>query len=558
MLSELNIRNIAVIESAEIDFEKGLNVLSGETGAGKSIIVDALSAVLGERTSRELIRTGAESASVSAVFTEVAPEVDALLTELDLPGSENGDLLVSRTIFAEGRNNCRVNGAPVTVAILRQLGQHLISIHGQHDSQSLLDPEVHYRYLDEMGDYGGLLDTYKEHYEEFVTLYRRYKQLSTDEEALLRRIDFLKFEISEMEAAGIRVGEYDELMDRRTFFRNSEKILKGLNRAVAALSDGDEENGAITRAFDALSDLKIAAQHMPEVREAESQLTDAAYALEGVRDTLYDALDACQYDPAEQSVVEDRIDELNKLRSRFGPTEEAILERLEAEKEELRSIEVSDEDRKKLEAVLEEKKAVLLSDAEALTAARRETARQFESRVAEELRFLNMPHVELGTSFERSKLNPTGADVIEFLISPNPGEALKPLSKIASGGELARIMLAIQNVLSKGGNVGTMIFDEIDTGVSGSAAERIARKLQEVSRDRQVLCITHSPQVAAFADAHYLIEKRVEDGRTYTGVTPLDRAGRENEIARIIGGESVTELQRRNAAEMLDFAARND
>ncbi len=558
MLSELNIQNIAVIESADIGFGPGLNVLSGETGAGKSIIVDALSAVLGERTSRELIRTGADSAQVSAVFTDISPDVEDLLAGLDLPPAENGTLLVSRTIFAEGRNNCRVNGTPVTVAMLKQLGQSLISIHGQHDSQSLLDPEVHYRFLDEMGDYDPLLQTYREHYEEFVTLYRRYKQLSTDEDALLRRIDFLKFEIAEMEAANIRVGEYDELMDRRTFFRNSEKILKGLNQAIAALSDGEEESGAVTLAFDALSDLKTAAQHLPEVREAEQQLTDAAYALQGVRDALGDALYACQYDPAEQSVVEDRIDVLNKLRSRFGPTEEDILARLEEERAELKSIEVSDEDRKQLEAVLEEKKNILLEDAAALTDARQKTARQFEARVSEELKFLNMPYVELGTSFERCKLNPNGADVIEFLISPNPGEALKPLSKIASGGELSRIMLAIQNVLSKGGNVGTMIFDEIDTGVSGSAAERIAKKLQEVSRDRQVLCITHSPQVAAYADAHYLIDKKVEGGKTYTGVKLLDRAGREGEIARIIGGETVSELQLQNAAEMLDFAARND
>ncbi len=544
MLSELNIQNIAVIESADIAFGPGFNVLSGETGAGKSIIVDALSAVLGERTSRELIRTGADSARVSAVFTGLSAEIDDLLRDMDLEPTDGGELLVTRTIFAEGRNNCRIGDAPVTVAMLKRLGQSLISIHGQHDSQDLLNPEVHYRYLDAMGDYGALLDTYREHYEEFTTLYRRYKQLSTDEDALLRRIDFLKFEISEIEAANIRVGEYDELMDRRTFFRNSEKILKGINSALAALSDADEQSGAVTLAFDALSDLKVPAQHMEEAREAETQLTDAAYALQGVRDALTDALYACQYDPAEQDTVEDRIAELNKLRARGGNTEEEILAKLEEERAELKSIEVSDADRKALEEVLEQKKNVLLADAEALSNARRETAKSFEERVKRELEFLNMPYVELGTSFERCKLNPTGADVIEFLISPNPG--------------LSRIMLAIQNVLSKGGNVGTMIFDEIDTGVSGSAAERIARKLQEVSRDRQVLCITHSPQVAAFADAHYLIEKTVEGGKTYTRVTALDRKGREAEIARIIGGEQVSELQLRNAAEMLDFAARND
>lgn len=558
MLSELNIQNIAVIESADLSFAKGFNVLSGETGAGKSIIVDALSAVLGERTSRELIRTGADSARVTALFTDLPADVDRLLQEMDLTPTENGELLVSRTIEAAGRNSCRIGGTPVTVTMLKKLGQSLISIHGQHDSQELLDPEAHYKFLDAMGGYDDLLAAYREHYADFTALYRRYRQLSTDEDALLRRIDFLKYEIAEIEAAGVRVGEYDELIDRRTFFRNSEKILKGLNQALAALSDGDETSGAVTLAFDALADLKLPAQHLEEAREAETQLTDAAYALQGVRDALSDALYACQYDPEEQTKVEDRIDVLNKLRSRFGPTEEEILATLEKEKEELKSIEVSDADRKELEEVLEQKKTVLLADAAALTAARKETARDFEQRVKGELEFLNMPYVELGTSFETCKLNPTGADVIEFLISPNPGEALKPLSKIASGGELSRIMLAIQNVLSKGGNVGTMIFDEIDTGLSGSASERVARKLQEVSADRQVLCITHSPQVAAYADAHYLIEKSVENGKTYTRVSPLDREGREREIARIIGGEQVTELQLRNAAEMLDFAARND
>ncbi len=556
MLSELNIQNIAVIESADISFADGFNVLSGETGAGKSIIVDSLSAVLGERTSRELIRTGADSARVSALFTGLPKEVYDLLEELGLDRADGEDLSVSRTIFAEGRNNCRINGAPVSVAMLKRLGSLLISIHGQHDSQTLLDPEAHYRYLDEMGDYGDLLKTYREHYDEFVTLYRRYKQLSTDEETLLRRIDFLKFEILQIEAANVRVGEYEELMERRTFFRDSEKIIKGLDRAVQALTDGEETSGAVSLAFDALSDLKVPAMHLDDVETARTQLSDAAYALQSVRDTLKDALDACQYDPAEQDLVEDRIAELNKLRSRFGATEEEILKKLEEEKAELKSIEVSDADRKELETVLEEKKNVLLEDANALTAARKETATAFEQAVKRELEFLNMPHVELGTSFERCKLSPAGADVIEFLISPNPGEALKPLSKIASGGELARIMLAIQNVLSKDGNVGTMIFDEIDTGVSGSAAERIARKLQEVSKDRQVLCITHSPQVAAFADAHFLIEKSVENGKTYTRVTPLDRSGREAEIARIIGGEQVSELQLQNAAEMLDFAQR--
>lgn len=557
MLSELNIQNIAVIESADIAFEPGFNVLSGETGAGKSIIIDALSAVLGERTSRELIRTGADSARVSAVFTNLPSEVDALLQSMDLEPTDGGELLLSRTIFAEGRNNCRIGGTPVTVAMLRRLGQSLISIHGQHDSQELLNPEVHYRYLDAMGDYGDLRKTYRAHYEEFTGLYRRYKKLSTDEDALLRRIDFLKFEINEMEAANIRIGEYEELQERRTFFRNSEKILKGLTRALAALSDTEEQSGAVTLAFDALSDLNVPAQHMDEVSEAETQLTDAAYALQGIRDSLIGALESCHYDPAEQDAVEDRIAALNKLRSRFGSTEEEILEKLEAERAELKSIEVSDADRKELEEVLEQKKTVLLADAEALTDARKEVARVFEEHVKAELEFLNMPYVEFGTSFERCKLNPTGADVIEFLISPNPGEALKPLTKIASGGELSRIMLAIQNVLSKGGNVGTMIFDEIDTGVSGSAAERIARKLQEVSRDRQVLCITHSPQVAAYADAHFLIQKSVENGKTFTRVSPLDKEGRTREIARIIGGEQVGELQLRNAAEMLDFAVRN-
>ena len=555
MLLDLRIENIAVIESAAIGFGDGLNVLSGETGAGKSIIIDSLSAVLGERTSKELIRTGAGKAQVTALFDGVGQNVKTVLEELGVSENDDNTLLVSRTISSDGRNNCRINGSPVTVAMLKTLGKELISIHGQHDSQNLLNPECHYKYLDALGENEELYSQYLEKYIAYSELYRKFKALSQNEEEKQKRIEFLKFEIDEIEKANVRIGEYDELCDRRDLYRNSEKVLGGLKDALNILSDTDESTGVVNAMFDVSKAVEKSAAHYEPAAKLASALLDITYALEDKKTEIETTIYECEFDPAKLAETEERISFLFKLKGKYGETEADILEYLAKSKDELETLLNLNISKDEIIAKLEADKEVLLDLAEKLTSARKHAASEFEVKVKHELSFLDMPNVEIRTSFERCKLNPTGADVIEFLISPNPGEALKPLAKIASGGELSRIMLAIQNVLSSKDNVGTMIFDEIDTGVSGSAAEKIAKSLKKVAKTRQVICVTHSAQVAAYADEHFLIEKEVRNEKTYTEVTPLDKQGRINELARIIGGVNVTELQRKSAEEMIDSAS---
>lgn len=554
MLRSLQIQNIAIIEAADISFASGLNVLSGETGAGKSIMIDAISAVLGERTSKDLIRTGEPSAKVTAIFEQLDEDVLSCLDELGLERPEDDCLLISRTINLDGRNSCKVNGTTVTVGMLKTLGKTLISIHGQHDSQNLLNPDYHYKYLDALGNLEPLHETYLEQYTGYASLYRQYRQLNMNDEERSRRIDFLKFEIQEIESAEIQPGEYDKLLERRAVIRNSEKILAQLNAALAALSDRDDFSGATTLVFDAARNVSEAAKHYSGLDTLSSDLSELSYNLQSAREEIQTALYDCAFDPQEQSIVEDRLNILHNLMNKYGNSEEIILEGLEAKKSELAQLEETGSNRDELELQLEKRKEVLLKTADQLSLARKHAASEFEVRIKHELNFLDMPHVELSTQFERCKLNPVGSDKIEFLIAPNPGEALKPLSKIASGGELSRIMLAIQNVLSNKGNVDTIIFDEIDTGVSGSAAEKIAIKLHSVAKHHQVLCITHSAQVAAYADEHYKIQKEVEDGKTFTRVELLDEHGRVEELARILGGVHITDLQRASARELMEQA----
>lgn len=554
MLTSLKIENIAIIEAANIEFTKGLNVLSGETGAGKSIMIDALSAVLGERTSKDLIRTDASNARVVALFTDVSSDGLAALKELDITPDEDGTVLVSRVISKDGRNVCKVNGTPVTVGMLKTLGKAFISIHGQHDSQNLLNPEYHYKYLDALGNLEPLYRRYVTEYEGYSKRYRQFRQMESSEEERNRKMEDLQFAIKELEEAGITLGEYDELLEKRDFFRNAEKIIDGLTRANLALTDNEESFGAVTKAFQAVRALETPAKYMESAAALLTDMNEAAYGLQDMKARIEDALFLADYHPEQQAAVEDRIHFLHKLQSKYGATEEDMLTALEEAKEELAVLESISTDRDSVLAELEQRKETLLAVANELHLARVHTASEFEVRVREELKFLDMPNVELSTNFEHCKLNPTGSDVIEFLISPNPGEALKPLAKIASGGELSRIMLAIQNVLSAKGNVDTMIFDEIDTGVSGSAAEKIAIKLKQVSDVHQVLCITHSAQVAAYADTHFKISKSVQNGKTFTAVQPLDETGRVEELARIMGGVTVTEVQRTAAKELIEHA----
>ena len=549
MLAQLFINNIAVIERASIQWERGFTVLTGETGAGKSIIIDAIHAVLGERTSKELVRAGADAASVSALFTDLDGETLALLDSLSIPREEDGSLLVQRDIRLEGRSLCKLNGSPATVSMLREVGARLISVHGQHESYELLSPEVHQAYIDGFGGLEPLVAQYQESYQALRGLRRRLDTFNTDEGEKVRRIDLLRYQIDELEAAGIQPGEREELARQRDIIRNSEKIAAALGKVRDLLSGDEERDGALSSVSQAARELEKAAEYLPEAEDAAQKLGDVRYLLEDV-DAALDGL-GVDFDPAALEAIEDRLDVLYRLGLKYGDTEEKMLDFLERCRQELREIEFSDEEREALEAQYEEEKGRAIALARELSEKRKRAAAAFTERVREELAFLNMPGVQLTAEIERVPLYALGCDKSRLLVSANQGEPPKPLSKIASGGELSRIMLAIKTVLSGKDKVGTLIFDEVDTGVSGAAAQKVGEKLRQVSQDRQVLCITHLAQIAALADHHFRIRKEESQGRAFTHVEELDWEGRKRELARIIGGEDVTPLQLRMAEEML-------
>ena len=553
MLTQLFIRNIAVIEKASIDFEGGFTVLTGETGAGKSIIIDAIHAVLGERASKELVRSGASSASVSALFTGLEEETLSLLDQLSLPREEDGSLLIQRDIRLEGRPSCKINGAPATVSMLKQLGPKLVTIHGQHESYELLSPEVHMTYLDSFGGLEDLLEEYQAAYHALRKTQQELEALQTDEGEKARLSDLLHYQIDEIEAANVQVGEQDELEAQREMIRNSEKISQALDFLRSILS-GDEERegllGGISQASSqASSQAAKIAPYLPELEEASQKLQEAGYLLEDVEGALHDI--SVEFDPELLESIEERLDLLYKLGLKYGGSEEKILEFLEDCRTRLHQIEFSDEERERLEALYEEQKHRAIALARKLSEGRKTASSQFISQVKGELAFLNMPGVQFETEIQRVPLYAMGCDRIQFLVSANKGEPPKPMSKIASGGELSRILLAIKTVLSGKDKVHTLIFDEVDTGISGAAANKVGQKLKQVSQNRQVLCITHLAQMAALADHHLLIEKHVEEERTFTQVQELDFDGRKREVARIIGGDQITDLQLKMAEEML-------
>jgi DNA repair protein RecN (Recombination protein N) len=552
MLSQLFIQNIAVIEKASIDLEKGFTVLTGETGAGKSIIIDAIHAVLGERTSKELVRTGASSASVSALFTGLDQDTLALLDQMSIPREEDGSLLIQRDIRLEGRSPCKLNGAPATVSMLKQLGPRLVTIHGQHESYELLSPEVHMTYLDSFGGLEELLTEYQSAYRGLRETQRQLEDLQTDEGEKARLSDLLHYQIDEIEAANVRVGEREELEAQREVIRNSEKIAEALELVRGLLSGDEEREGLLSEVSQASSEADRVAAYLPELEEAAQKLREAGYLLEDVDSLLRNT--GVDFDPELLESIEDRLDLLYKLGLKYGGSEEKILEFLEDCRMRLHQIEFSDEERERLEALYEEKKGRAIALAKELSHKRKQASGQFIRQVKEELAFLNMPGIEFETEIQRVPLYAMGCDRIQFLVSANKGEPPKPMSKIASGGELSRIMLAIKTVLSGKDKVDTLIFDEVDTGISGAAANKVGLKLKQVSQDRQVLCITHLAQMAALADHHLLISKHVEQDRTYTQVTELDLEGRKREVARIIGGDSITQLQLEMAEEMLQKA----
>ena len=547
MLSLLHIENIAVIEQADISFDKGFNVLTGETGAGKSIVIDAISAILGQRAYRDMIRTGTNKASVRAVFTKVPnfPWFEENGVEYD------EETVIQRDIFLDGKNVCRVNGTLVTVAILHKLGIQLINIHGQHDSASLFDEENHLRFLDAFADNGALLADYREKFAAVSELRRQIDRMTMDEGEKLRRMETLKYQIAEIEKADLKSGEDEVLEQRRKLLQNSEKLSQGLEEASEALLGGDDSDGAAALLAQAAYALSRIARYSDDYTGFQERLTDLKYQVQDIADEVRDSLDELSYSADELETIEARLDIIHRLRRKYGADCDEILAYLDKAQKELDEIEFADDRVEQLKKKLAKQEKQAWDAALALRKNRQEQGAVMAEKILSELSQLDMPRVQFQCRFRETELTSEGADAVAFYLSANAGEDLKPLSKVASGGELARIMLSMKNVLAEKDAVDTLIFDEVDTGVSGRAAQRIAEKLKSLAKHKQVLCVTHLPQLAALADTHMLIAKSEHDGRTYTTVTPLDRKGRAMELARIIGGTHITETTLKSAEEML-------
>ena len=554
MLSTLYIENLAIIEKAELAFDAGFNVLTGETGAGKSIIIDALGAVLGERTSRDLVRTGSAEALVSATFTELSESVTEELREQGFEPDEDGSLLITRRIAADGKTACRIGGRPATVAVLREIGRRLVNIHGQHENQTLLSVDRHRGYLDALGQLQPVWEAYAETYHRYCAIRRELKKLDMDEDAKERRMELLRFQINELEAADIKVGEEEALKKRRDIFRSSEKITAALRRAESAYNGDDDRDGVSVLLSAVTESLQTAAGLLEDLQPLAERVQTLTYELDACGDELRDAAENLTFDEAERDAVEDRLAYLRRILTKYGGTEEAALDMLAACREELDGIVTSDARIIELNAELAKAQDVMVAAANRLTESRRTAADRFAARVQEELTFLDMPRVTLAVSIEPTALTVNGADKVEFLISSNPGEPPRSIAKIASGGELSRIMLAIKSVMADVDDIDTLIFDEIDTGISGHAAQRVGLKLRATAtsgvRSRQILCVTHLAQIASQGHHHLLISKEVVNERTFTRVSGLDEVGRERELARIVSG-SVTEASLNAAREML-------
>ena len=547
MLSLLHIENIAVIESADISFDKGFNILTGETGAGKSIVIDAISAILGERAYRDMIRTGTNKASVRAVFTEV-PRLEWF--------EDNGveydpETVIQREVFLDGKNVCRVNGTLVTVSILRKLGLQLINIHGQHDSASLFDENNHLTFLDSFADNTSLLDAYREKYTAVSQLRQQIDRMTMDEGEKLRRMETLRYQIGEISKANLEPGEDERLEDRRKLLQNAEKLSNGMDTAVECLYGGEDSDGAASLLAEAERELARLARYTDSFQELHERVADLMYQVQDVSEEVRDARDSLSYSADELEQIESRLDVIHRLRRKYGVTCADILEYLERAKQELDEIEFADDHLERLKGKCQKAEKLAWEAAEELRKNRMDAAQLLSGRILTELAQLDMPRVQFSCQFTETELSANGADIVAFYMSANAGEALKPMSKVASGGELARIMLAMKNVLAEKDRIDTLIFDEVDTGVSGRAAQRVAEKLRSVASHKQVLCVTHLPQLAALADTHLLIAKGERAGRTYTTVTPLDVEGRKRELARIIGGANITETTLKSAEEML-------
>lgn len=556
MLSLLHIENIALIDQADISFGSGFNVLTGETGAGKSIIIDAISAVLGERTSRDLIRTGEKSALVTALFRDL-PSLP-WFQETGIGPDENGELLISRRIQGDGKNICRVGGVPCTVVQLRTLGSQLIDIHGQHDGQQLLDESCHLAYLDSFGELEPALSAYREEYAKLDALRKQIASLQMDETEKARRLDILQFQIDELESAHLRLGEEEELDERKAMLRSADQLVAAVEGAYHALFGTDSQDGAASLLAEAEGNLSRVSNLSADLSQLSENLAALRYGTEDAAERLRDLKNSFDFSPKELDQVEDRLDHLHRLKKKYGATVRDMLDYLNKIRQELDQIELSDDLLIKLKKQRKAQLAITRTLAETLSAQRKAAAERLKARIEGELQQLDMTKVRFQTEFSpkpgKLGLDDTGMDEVRFLMSANVGENLKPIAKVASGGELSRIMLALKNVLAENDSICTLIFDEVDTGVSGRAAGKVAEKMSRLSLTCQVLCVTHLAQIAAMSDYHYSVHKEEKNGRTYTIVETLDRPGRRAELARLTGGAHQSEAILKGAEELLKEA----
>lgn len=551
MLKSLNIENIAVIEKADIEFSGGLNVLTGETGAGKSIVVDSINAILGERTSKDLVRHGADNANVAARFENINSDVEAMLNDLGITPEEDKSLIISRKISNQGKSNCRINGVPCTVGMLKELGSKLVNIHGQHDSQQLLNSDMHYKFIDMLSDDKAIYDEYKKSFKNLVAVRKQLKKLTADADDKDKQLELLEYQINEISQADIKVGEIEQLKQRKTFLLNAKNIISALNTALSAIN-GDDDNAGIKSVVESsLADFDSIQDVDGDLKAIFNQCDTVNEQLEILKDALSNKLYSIDYDESELDSIEERLNLLYNFANKYGETEQDMLNYLANAEKQRNSIVNSDEEIERLSAEYDSALDKTVTAADILSAHRKGLAYKLEQDVQEELLFLDMPKIKFSVNFEKGNLSLNGYDKIEFLISTNPGEPLKPLAKIASGGELSRIMLAIKNIVARYDVIDTLIFDEIDTGVSGRASRKIGLKLKDVSRHTQVICVTHSAQIASVADCHLLIEKRISLESTYTSVKSLDFNGRKRELARIMGGLEITDSLLKSAEELL-------
>jgi DNA repair protein RecN (Recombination protein N) len=552
MLKSLNIENIAVIEKADIEFSKGLNVMTGETGAGKSIVVDSINAILGERTSRELVRHGADNAVVTALFEDVNDDINNKLIELGIEPEGDNTLLLSRKISAQGKSNCRINGNVCTVSMLKELGSALVNIHGQHDSQALLNPEFHCSFVDMLSSDRNIYSEYKSNFKNLISIRKRLKTLTADADSKDKQLEILDYQINELTQAEIKVGEWDSLKERKNIVLNSQSIINSLNSTIIAINGADDVSGIQTLIGASLREIDAVKDVDSDIKIIYDKLDDINEQVEILKDLLNQKLDSIDFSSNELEIIEERLDLLYEFSNKYGETEQDMLNYLDESIARRNSIVNSDEELERLNLEYDSALEKTLSSADKLSQYRKKLAKQLEADVKEQLEFLDMPKIQFIVHFDKGNLSSNGYDKIEFLISTNIGEPAKPLAKIASGGELSRIMLAIKNIIAKHDSVDTLIFDEIDTGVSGRASRKIGLKLKSVSEHTQVICVTHSAQIASVADNHLLIEKQVKNDRTYTNVSPLDFEQRKYELARIMGGLEITDNLLKSAQELLN------